>query len=90
MSDKAEKYNRNIRRVIFEKHVLKKPLCTENCIVCFKKAIVYSGHVHKGFVKITAGFCHEHRFKTISHDNCHMGCKGEYQKQMGTQMMYIG
>lgn len=57
---------------------------TENCIICYKKANLWTGHVTKGKVKITAGFCDNHKitsqYLTFIGD---VGRYGDYQKQFG-------
>lgn len=57
---------------------------TENCIICYKKANLWTGHVTKGKTKITAGFCGDHQLTAnylVFIGDC--GRYGDYQKQFG-------
>jgi len=64
---------------------------TKNCVICFKPATSWCGHVHKDDDMITAGACKEHSIKPGKHGklsvhaikNCG-GCFGQYKPEMET------
>jgi hypothetical protein len=69
-------------------------LHTKNCIICFKPATSWTGHVHKTDGDILAGWCDNHKNssnKSTHHfisvkKNC-IGCFGRFTKDMGTQLL---
>lgn len=64
---------------------------TKNCIICFKPAVVWTGHVHKGNEEILSGYCHIHRYEKKQYafigirKNC-IGCDGRFTKNMGIEL----
>ena len=63
-------------------------LHTKNCIICFKEATSWTGHVHKKDGDILAGWCDTHKQKDNEYSyvgirkNC-TGCFGRFTKNMG-------
>lgn len=56
---------------------------TLNCIVCFKEATCFGGHVHKDGETLIATFCSDHFDKHIPViDGC-KGCYGQWKEEMG-------
>ncbi len=59
---------------------------TQVCIFCFKKVVVYTGHVHKRSKTILAGLCKDHRLATLfnafKYKDC-PGCHGDWDEKMG-------
>jgi len=64
---------------------------TTNCIICYKKAILWTGHVHYNLFsldseRVLAGFCKEHETKEIKTvvklKGC-SGCFGNWNVKMG-------
>lgn len=54
---------------------------TRTCVICFKAATNWTGHIHNGSEIVTAGFCDDHisdvDFTRESvHDEC-PGCVGD-------------
>ena len=52
---------------------------TKNCVLCFKKANIWTGFILKNGEKILAGWCSEKCLK----DNAF---KGHYKKEMGLEL----
>ncbi len=72
-------------------------ISTKNCVLCYKNAVGWGGHVHKSkSEKIIAGFCEMHFeiTKSISIIKGCKGCYGEWKEEMGikgspSEVMYI-
>jgi hypothetical protein len=57
---------------------------TRNCIECYRPARVWTGHVHKGAIKVIAGWCSLHRQKSVIGlviVKC-QGCFGRWNSKM--------
>lgn len=62
---------------------------TENCIICLKKAFVWTGHVIRQKECVLAGFCYKHinemnkdKIKLLNLIN-KQGCFGAYHPKYG-------
>jgi hypothetical protein len=62
-------------------------LYTENCIICLKPAVSFSGHVMKGDIAITAGWCDDHRSKIREVPDLmgRVGCCGGWHSDYGSE-----
>lgn len=62
---------------------------TVNCIICFKEAEIFGGHVHdENNNCIISGFCEEHHRMTNIFERAHylkgcQGCYGDFKDKMG-------
>jgi len=63
---------------------------TKNCVICYKEAVCWTGHVHHKDGELLAGWCELHRniYNEFSYievrKNC-IGCFGRFIKPMGIE-----
>lgn len=55
----------------------------KNCIVCLKKATIYTGHVMKENLVVSAGFCEKHQDAPCASLLGEEGCFGGWHKEYG-------
>ncbi len=59
-------------------------ISTKNCIICYKKATEWAGHIHDEEIDVLAGFCNDHftHRKLLKPDLYCQGCFGKYKPEM--------
>lgn len=59
---------------------------TENCVICGKPAVQFTGHVHKHTEQVIAGHCEEHRTNGEGTMKDCIGCFGQWIPAYGIDL----